>query len=708
MTGASSAPVPNFIRNIIAEGLKANKNEDRVHTRFPPEPNGYLHIGHAKSICLNFGLAQEFGGLCNLRFDDTDPSKEEVEYVDSIKEDVRWLGFGWQDREFYASDYFEQLHEYAIQLIKKGKAYVCDLSANEIREYRGTLTEPGKDSPYRNRSVEENLDLFERMRSGEFKNGSRVLRAKIDMASPNLNMRDPVIYRILRATHHRTGNKWCIYPMYDFTHGQSDSIEGISHSVCTLEFEDHRPLYNWFLDELKIFHPQQIEFARLNLSYTVMSKRMLLQLIEEGYMPGWDDPRMPTISGLRRRGYTPESIRTFCERIGVAKRGSMVDIALLEHSVREDLNKRAPRVMGVLRPLRVVIDNYPENKMEELEAVNNPEDPSVGTRKIPFSRVLYIEQDDFREVPPKKFFRLAPGREVRLRYAYFIKCVDVIKDEQTGEVVELHCTYDPKTRGGDSPDGRKVKATLHWVSAAHSLNAEVRLFNHLFLKENPTDEKDGADFKTYLNPNSLETLTSCRVEPSLTGAPSGSRYQFERLGYFCIDPADSSDGTLVFNRTATLRDTWAKIQKVEKETTEVHKEVRKDSKPSRQEEVTPLPDKRDDLTSIAQEISIDDFSKIDMRVAIIREASLVEGSKKLIRLMVDLGEGRLRQIFSGIRSTYPNPEKLIGKKVIIVANLRPRQMKFGLSEGMLLSGGDSEHLCLTTFDGNPLPGDKVS
>ena len=546
------------------------------------------------------------------------------------------------------------------------------------------------------------------MRLGEFKDGSRVLRAKIDMASPNLNMRDPVIYRILRAEHHRTGNTWCIYPMYDFTHGQSDSIEGITHSICTLEFEDHRPLYNWFLGELNIFHPQQIEFARLNLSYTVMSKRMLLQLIEEGYIPGWDDPRMPTISGLRRRGYTPESIRNFCERIGVAKRDSMVDIALLEHSVREDLNKRAPRVMGVLRPLRVVIDNYPENKMEELEAVNNPEDPSMGTRKIPFSRVLYIEQDDFREVPPKKFFRLAPGREVRLRYAYFIKCVDVIKDKQTGEVIELHCTYDPKTRGGDAPDGRKVKATLHWVSAAHCLNAEVRLYDHLFLKANPTDEKDGADFKTYLNPNSLETLTSCLVEPTLSGATPGSRYQFERLGYFCIDPVDSSDGTLVFNRTATLRDTCAKIQKVEKGTTEVHKEVRKDSTPSRQEEIPPLPYKRDDLTPIDQEITIDDFSKIDMRVAIIREASLVEGSKKLIRLMVDLGEGRLRQTFAGIRSTYPNPEELIGKKVIIVANLRPRQMKFGLSEGMLLSGGDSEHLCLTTFDGNPLPGDKVS
>jgi len=708
MPTPDSIPSPNFIRNIIAEDLKANKNEGRVHTRFPPEPNGYLHIGHAKSICLNFGLAQEFGGLCNLRFDDTDPSKEGVEYVKSIREDVRWLGFDWEDREFYASDYFDQLYEYAVQLIKEGKAYVCDLSAGEIREYRGTLTEPGKDSPYRNRPIKENLNLFERMRAGEFKDGSRVLRAKIDMASPNLNMRDPVIYRILHAEHHRTGNTWCIYPMYDFTHGQSDSIEGITHSICTLEFEDHRPLYDWFLDELKIFHPQQIEFARLNLSYTVMSKRMLLQLIEEGYVPGWDDPRMPTISGLRRRGCTPESIRNFCERIGVAKRGSMVDIALLEHSVREDLNRRVPRVMGVLRPLRLVIDNYPENKTEELEAVNNPEDPSMGTRKIPFSRVLYIEQDDFHEIPPKKFFRLAPGREVRLRYAYFIKCVDVIKDKKTGEVVELHCTYDPKTRGGDAPDGRKVKATLHWVSAANSIKAGVRLYDNLFLKANPTDEKDGADFKTYLNPDSLETLTSCRVEPTLTGAAPGSRYQFERLGYFCVDTVDSSEGTLVFNRTVTLRDTWAKIQKAEKETTEVHKEVRKDSKPSRQEEITPLPGKRDDLTPIDQEITIDDFSKIDMRVAIIREAYLVEGSKKLIRLMVDLGEGRLRQTFAGVRSTYPNPEELIGKKVIIVANLRPRQMKFGLSEGMLLSGGDSEHLCLTTFDGNPLPGDKVS
>jgi glutaminyl-tRNA synthetase len=564
MNAADSTPVPNFIRNIIAEDLKANKNDGRVHTRFPPEPNGYLHIGHAKSICLNFGLAAENNGLCNLRFDDTNPSKEDIEYIESIKEDVQWLGFDWDDRLYYASDYFDKLYDYAVQLIKAGKAYVCDLSAEEIREYRGTFNKPGKESPYRNRTVEENLDLFERMRAGEFEDGSRVLRAKIDMASPNLNMRDPIMYRILHAEHHRTGNNWCIYPTYDFTHGQSDSIEGITHSICTLEFEDHRPLYNWFIDELNIFHPQQIEFARLNLSHTIMSKRKLLELVEQELVTGWDDPRMPTISGLRRRGYTPESIRNFCERIGVAKRDSMIDMALLEHCIREDLNKNAPRVMSVLRPLRVVIDNYPEEQVEELEAINNPEDHSMGTRKVPFSRVLYIEQEDFLEDPPKKFFRLAPGREVRLRYAYFIKCVDVVKDEQTGEVVELHCTYDPETKGGDSPDGRKVKATLHWVSAAHSLEAEVRLYEHLFVKANPGDEKDGSDFKDYLNPNSLTTLTSCRVEPSLAGALPGNRYQFERLGYFCVDTKDSYDGLLVFNRTVTLRDQWAKIKKAGK------------------------------------------------------------------------------------------------------------------------------------------------
>ncbi|MFB0533620.1 MAG: glutamine--tRNA ligase/YqeY domain fusion protein [Anaerolineae bacterium] len=558
-----SAP-SNFIREIIDEDLRTNKYGGRVHTRFPPEPNGYLHIGHAKSICLNFGLAGDYGGLCNLRFDDTNPTKEEVEYVESIKEDVRWLGFDWEDREFYASDYFEQLYEYAVQLIKKGKAYVCDLSAEEVREYRGTLIEPGEESPYRNRSVEENLDWFERMRAGEFPDGSRTLRAKIDMAHPNVLMRDPVMYRILRETHHRTGDEWCIYPTYDWTHGQSDSIEGITHSICTLEFENNRQLYNWYLDALEIYHPQQIEFARLNLGYTVMSKRRLLKLVEAGVVSGWDDPRMPTLSGLRRRGYTPEAIRNFCDRIGVAKANSVVDIAMLEHAIREDLNQRAPRVLGVLRPLRVVIDNYPKDLVEEMECINNPEDPSMGTRKVPFSRVLYLEREDFREDPPRKWFRLAPGREVRLRYAYFVTCVDVVKDEKTGEVVELHCTYDPATRGGDSPDGRKVRGTLHWVSAAHSLPAEVRLYDHLFAKPDPDDVEEGADFTANLNPNSLEALTSCRVEPSLAGAAPGSRYQFERQGYFCVDP-DSSDGKLVFNRTVALRDTWAKIEAAQKE-----------------------------------------------------------------------------------------------------------------------------------------------
>jgi glutaminyl-tRNA synthetase len=565
MTTTDSAPSPSFIRNIILEDLKANKNDGRVVTRFPPEPNGYLHIGHAKSICLNFGLAAENKGICHLRFDDTNPGKEDVEYVESIKSDVRWLGFDWGDHLYYTSDYFERLYDYAVELIKKGKAYVCSLSREEIREYRGTLTEPGTDSQYRGRSAEENLDLFERMRAGEFEDGSHVLRAKIDMASPNLNMRDPTLYRIRRAPHHRTGEKWCIYPLYDFSHCLSDSIEGITHSICTLEFEDNRPLYDWVLDELNVdCHPKQIEFARLNLSFTVLSKRKLVELVQQGHVTAWDDPRMPTISGLRRRGYTPEALRDFCERIGVAKRDSMVDMTLLEHCVRQDLNKKTPRVMAVLRPLRVVIENYPRDQVEELDAINNPEDASMGSRKVPFSRVLFIEQDDFQEDPPKKFFRLAPGREVRLRYAYYVTCVRVVKDEQTGDVVELHCTYDPQTRGGDSPDGRKVKGTLHWVSAAHALEVEVRLYDHLFTKSNPGDEKDGTDFKTRLNPDSLEALTSCRVEPSLKGAAPGSRYQFERLGYFCVDSKDFSDEKLVFNRTVTLRDTWAKIEKAQK------------------------------------------------------------------------------------------------------------------------------------------------
>jgi len=557
-------PPPNFIKDIIDEDMRTGKYQGRVQTRFPPEPNGYLHIGHAKSICLNFGLALEYRGLCNLRFDDTNPTKEEVEYVESIQEDVRWLGFTWHDRPYYASDYFEEIYEFAVNLMKKGKAYVCDLTADEIREYRGTLTEPGKESPYRNRSVEENLDLFRRMRAGEFPNGTRVLRAKIDMAAGNLNMRDPVLYRILHAEHHRTGNAWCIYPTYDFAHGQCDSIEGITHSICTLEFEDHRPLYDWCLDELEIYHPQQIEFARLNLSHTVMSKRKLLKLVDEGQVRGWDDPRMPTISGLRRRGYTPEAIRAFCERIGVARKDSMVDIALLEYCIREDLNKRAPRVMAVLRPLRVVIDNYPADKVEELEAINNPEDPAMGTRTVPFSRVLYLEAEDFREDPPKKWYRLAPGREVRLRYGYYITCTDMVKDRKTGEVAELRCTYDPATRGGSSPDGRKVQGTLHWVSAAHAFEAEVRLYDHLLSVADPSEQGEDADFRAFVNPKSLEVLATCRLEPSLRGATPGSRYQFERLGYFCVDP-DSTAANLVFNRTVTLRDTWAKIERKEKQ-----------------------------------------------------------------------------------------------------------------------------------------------
>ncbi len=553
----------NFIRSIVAEDVAAGKNNGKVITRFPPEPNGYLHIGHAKSICLNFGLAAEFGGHCNLRFDDTNPSKEEQEYVDSIMEDVRWLGFEWGDRLYYASDYFEQLYGWAVQLIKKGKAYVCDLSADEIREYRGTLTQPGKESPYRSRSIEENLDLFERMRKGEFPDGSKTLRAKIDMSSGNINMRDPVMYRIKHEDHHRTGDKWCIYPMYDYAHGQSDSIEGVTHSICTMEYEDHRPLYDWYLGELGIHHPQQIEFARLNLSHTVVSKRKLLKLVNEGYVSGWNDPRMPTLAGIRRRGYTPEAIRNFCERIGVGKKESLVDMALLEYCVREHLNKTTPRVMSVLRPLKVVIMNYPEDKEEYLDAINNPEDHNAGTRKVPFSRVLYIEKDDFMENPPKQFFRLAPGREVRLRYAYFIKCENIVKDEH-GEITEIHCTYDPATRGGDAPDGRKVKATLHWVSAQHAIDAEVRLYETLFIKEEPDNVEEGKDFTDYINPKSLEVLAACKLEPSLKDANPGDRFQFERLGYFCVDTVNSKPGSPVFNRTVTLKDEWAKIQKGKK------------------------------------------------------------------------------------------------------------------------------------------------
>jgi glutaminyl-tRNA synthetase len=552
----------NFIREIILDDLKTNKYGGRVHTRFPPEPNGYLHIGHAKSISLNFGLAQEFGGKCNLRFDDTNPSKEEVEYVDSIIEDVKWLGGDWEGRLFYASDYFQQLYDWAVQLIKAGKAYVCDLTPEQVREQRGTLTEPGQESPYRGRTMEENLDLFARMKAGEFPDGARTLRAKIDMASPNLNLRDPIMYRILHAEHHRTGNQWCIYPMYDFAHGQSDSIERITHSICTLEFEDHRPLYDWYIEKLGIYHPQQIEFDRLSITYTLLSKRKLLALVQNKHVRGWDDPRMPTISGLRRRGYTPEAIRNFCRRVGVSKTNGTTELGLLEYFLREDLNKRAPRVMVVLRPLRLVIDNYPEHQVEQMEAVNNPEDESMGNRKTPFSRVLYIEQDDFREDPPKQYFRLAPGREVRLRYGYFVTCKSVVKDA-TGQVTEIHCTYDPATRGGNAPDGRKVKSTIHWVSADHAIDAEVRLYETLFTREDPNQVEEGQDFTANLNPQSLEIVSGARLEPSLLGAKPGTGYQFERLGYFSVDP-DSTPERPVFNRTVALRDTWAKIEKKSK------------------------------------------------------------------------------------------------------------------------------------------------
>ncbi len=562
MSGVETKVPPNFIRSIVAEDVKSGKNGGKVLTRFPPEPNGYLHIGHAKSICLNFGLAAEFGGLCNFRFDDTNPGKEEMEYVDSIMRDVRWLGFDWEDRLYHASDYFERLYDWAVELIEAGKAYVDSLSADQIRQYRGTLTEPGRQSPYRNRTVPENLELFKRMRAGEFADGEHVLRAKIDMGSPNLNLRDPVMYRIRHLPHWRTGDKWCIYPMYDYAHGQSDALEGITHSICTLEYEDHRALYDWFLDNLEVpSRPRQYEFARLNLAYTVMSKRKLLQLVSERFVAGWDDPRMPTLAGMRRRGYPPEAIRNFCERIGVGKRDSLVDHGLLEYSVREVLNLKARRVMAVLRPLRVVIENYPEGQVEQLEAINNPEDPSAGVRSVPFSKVIHIERDDFMENPPKQFYRLAPGREVRLRYAYFIKCVDVVKDEK-GEVSELRCVYDPATRGGDSPDGRKVKATLHWVCAANAVRAEVRLYDTLLNRPDASSEENGQTFKDFINPGSLEVISEARLEPALAGAPAGATYQFERLGYFCVDP-DSTAEKMVFNRTVGLRDTWAKVAKAE-------------------------------------------------------------------------------------------------------------------------------------------------
>jgi glutaminyl-tRNA synthetase len=696
---ADTAKPVDFIRAIINEHMKSGKYDGRVNTRFPPEPNGYLHIGHAKSICLNFGIAADYHGVCNLRFDDTNPSKEDQEYIDSIMEDVRWLGFDWEERMYYASDYFEKTYHLAEELIRKGLAYVCDLSAEETRQYRGTLTEPGRESPYRNRGVEENLDLFRRMRAGEFPDGARVLRAKIDMASPNFNMRDPIIYRILRSTHHRTGDDWCIYPMYDYAHPISDSLEKITHSICTLEFEDHRPLYDWFLDKLDMYRSQQIEFARLNLSYTMMSKRRLLELVQLGIVNGWDDPRMPTIAGLRRRGYTPEAIRKFCERIGVAKKDSMVDMALLEFHIREDLNERAPRVMAVLEPLKVIIENYPEHGTEVFEIPYHPDDASMGSRKVPFSRTLYIDHDDFMENPPPRFFRLAPGSEVRLRGAYFITCTGVEKDPDTGPVTAIRCTYDPASRGGDAPDGRKVKGTLHWVSAAHAVPAEVRLYERLFTVENigAECERTGKDYKEFLNPRSLVTLKGCMLEPSVQAGDPLGRFQFERLGYFCGDSRETRPGALVFNRTVTLRDSWAKIEKAAPEPRDAPKGAGR--KPPAQEKRHP---------AVQPEVTIDDFARLDLRVGSILEAGTVDGSDKLVSLQVDVGEHRPRQIFAGIRQAYPDPATLIGKKVVVVVNLKPRKMKFGTSEGMILAGGSGDYWRICTFDGEPEPGDKVS
>ncbi|MCP4200093.1 MAG: glutamine--tRNA ligase/YqeY domain fusion protein [Proteobacteria bacterium] len=695
----------NIIRKIIAEDLKTDKHQGKVATRFPPEPNGHLHIGHAKSICLNFGIAAEHkDATCNLRFDDTNPSREEAEYVEAIKEDVKWLGFDWEDRLFYASDYFEQFYDFAVQLIKKGKAYVDSLSPEAIKEYRGDFNTPGKNSPYRDRPVEENLDLFERMKAGEFEDGAHLLRAKIDMTSPNMNMRDPALYRIKHASHHRTGDTWCLYPMYDYAHCLEDAIEGITHSLCTLEFEDHRPVYDWVLDELETpCHPQQIEFARLNLSHTVMSKRKLLQLIEQNHVNGWDDPRMPTISGLRRCGYTPSAIRTFCDRIGVAKRDSIVDVAQLEHTIRDDLNETAPRVMTVLNPLKVIIDNFDDDQVEEFDAPYHPEKPDMGTRKVVLSKVLYIEKEDFREDPPKKWFRLAPGREIRLRYACLITCVNVVKDPETGAILELHCTWDPNSRGGTSPDGRKVRGTSHWVCAKNSVPCEVRLYDRLFTVTNPLNTKDGSDFTDYLNPESLSILTNCRAESSLQNAAPGSRYQFERLGYFCVDSVDSSKQKLVFNRTVSLRDSWSKIEKAQNKST-----PKKPPKPAAPNSGITAISVNKALKQIKDEITIDDFSKLDLRVAVIREASLVEGANKLLKLMVDLGEDRLRQVFAGIRSSYQEPEELVGTKVIVVANMKPRTMTFGVSEAMVLAGGSKRRLTIASFDGDLLPGDKVS
>ena len=691
----------NFIKDIINEDLKQGRNEGRVATRFPPEPNGYLHIGHAKSICLNFGLAEAYGGTCNLRFDDTNPTKEDVEYVDSILADISWLGFDWEDRLYYASDYFEQLYELAVKLIKDGKAYVEGLDAEQIREYRGDYHTKARPSPHRERPIEENLDLFERMRRGEFKDGELTLRAKVDLESSNMNLRDPVLYRVRHAEHHRSGDKWCIYPMYDFAHGQSDAIEKITHSICTLEFQDHRPLYDWFTKELGFENPpKQYEFARLNLNYTVMSKRKLLELVEEKRVNGWDDPRMPTLSAFRRRGYTPEAIRKFADRIGVARADSMVDVSLLEYCIREDLNDRAARVMGVLDPLKVVIENYPEGEVEYFDCPYHPEDPGMGSRQVPFSRELYVEREDFKEEAPGKWHRLTPGREVRLRYACLLTCNEAIKNE-AGEVVELRCTWDPDSRGGTSPDGRKVKGTLHWVSAEQAFNAEVRLYDRLFRDPNPLNVAEGEDWKENINPASLQVLMNCKLEPSLAQAKPGEHLQFERLGYFCVDSVDSKEGAPVFNRTVTLRDSWARIEKMQRQEREKKEKTEKKKQKQQQNQAKKEEGKEG-------EINIKDFFKVDLRVGIVREAGLVEGADKLLRLMVDIGEERPRQILSGIRTIYPDPEVLVGRQVMVVANLKPRKMKFGLSEGMVVGGGDDDDFRLACFDAELKPGDKVS
>ena len=689
----STAP-KNFIKEIIDGDLAAGKI-DKVITRFPPEPNGYLHIGHAKSICLNFGLAKEYGGICNLRFDDTNPTKEDVEYVDSIKEDIRWLGFDWGENLFFTSDYFERLYEWAVKLIEEGKAYVDSLTDAEIKEYRGDYYKKGKPSPYRDRAVEENLDLFERMRKGEFKDGEAVLRAKIDLESQNMKLRDPIMYRIRHAHHHRTGDKWCIYPIYDWAHGQSDAIEEITHSICTLEFDTHRPLYDWYVENLGVEkRPHQYEFARLNLNYTAMSKRKLIELVEGDHVDAWDDPRMPTICGFRRRGYTPKSIRTFAERIGVAKADNVVDIALLEHIVREDLNDTSPRVMGVVDPLKLVIENYPEDKEDVFEAPFHPIDPSMGKRELPFSRELWVERDDFREDPPKKWHRLAPGKEVRLRYACLVTCKEVIKND-AGEVVELRCEWDPESRGGNAPDGRKVRGTLHWVSAKHAVETEVRLYDRLFKVEEPLNVDPGVDWKDTLNPDSFTIVSNAKVEPFLKDAEPGYRCQFERIGYFCVDTKYSAPSKPVFNRTVALRDSWARIER---------------NQPAKKQDTGKgKQPKADKSAEGPTEITIDDFAKLDLRVGEIKEASLVEGADKLLKVLVDIGEEKPRQVFAGIRSAYPEPEVLNGRKVIVVANLKPRKMRFGLSEGMILAGPDRKdsRLAVASFLEDLQPGDKV-